>query len=137
MLFAAVILMFLAWRAWMVPRDFGLYGHFRPGAIVEAAAKPSVYAGQAICADCHSDVQKLRATNKHKAVACEACHGPLGKHARGETDIAPIRPSTRGVCLTCHTQRAGTPAAFPAIVEKDHSESGPCTACHASHAPAF
>ena len=135
--FAAVVVLFLAWRAWMVPRDFGLYGHYRPGAIVEAAAKPSAYAGQAVCAECHSDVQKLRDTAKHRGVACEACHGPLGRHARGETDVAPIRPSARGVCLTCHTVRAGMPKAFPAIVEKDHAESGPCTECHAPHAPVF
>jgi hypothetical protein len=133
--FLVFILAFLAWRSWMVPSDFGVYGHYRAGAIVEAAARTPVFAGQASCVDCHSEVQQLRATGRHAQVACEACHGPLGLHARGESDVAPILPSNRGVCLTCHTSRAGMPAAFPKIIVNEHSESGPCTDCHQSHAP--
>jgi hypothetical protein len=133
--FVVAILGFLAWRSSMVPGDFGVYGHFRAGAIAEAAEGTLRYAGQASCVDCHSDVQALRLTGSHQAVSCESCHGPLGTHARGETDVAPIRPSTRGVCLTCHTSRVGMPAAFPRIIVNEHSESGPCTDCHASHDP--
>lgn len=133
--FGAALVAFLAWRSWMVPSDFGTYGHFRAGAIVEAAARTPRFAGQMACIDCHTDVQELRAAGAHKAVACEACHGPLGQHARGETDVAPIRPSSRGVCLTCHTTRVGMPAPFPKIVVNEHSEAGPCTDCHASHKP--
>jgi hypothetical protein len=79
----------------------------------------------------------LRATSSHAKVSCEACHGPLGQHARGESELAPIRPSSRGVCLTCHTARLGVPASFPQIVVNEHSEAGPCTDCHRSHAPAI
>jgi hypothetical protein len=133
--FGAALVAFLAWRAWMVPSDFGVYGHFRAGAIAQAAARTPRFAGQIACIDCHSDVQDVRAAGGHKAVACEACHGPLGPHARGETDVAPIRPSTRGVCLACHTTRVGMPAPFPKIVVNEHSDAGPCTECHASHNP--
>jgi hypothetical protein len=133
--FVVAILIFLAWRSSMVPGDFGVYGHFRAGAIAEAAEGTLHYAGQASCVDCHTDVQALRLTGSHQVVSCESCHGPLGTHARGETDVAPIRPSTRGVCLTCHTSRVGMPPAFPRIIVNEHSESGPCTDCHASHNP--
>jgi hypothetical protein len=133
--FVVAVLLFLVWRAWMVPADFGTYGHFRAGAIVEAAARTPRFAGQASCVDCHSEVQQLRVAGSHKGVACEACHGPLGEHARGESSSAPIRPSSRGVCLTCHTSRIGMPAAFPKVIVNEHSESGPCTDCHASHSP--
>jgi hypothetical protein len=133
--FAVAIAGFLVWRAWMVPKDFGVYGHYRAGAPAEIAALPVVYAGQGLCVSCHTDVRDLRQTGRHAGVACEACHGPLGPHARGETDVAPIRPSTRGVCLTCHTARLGMPAAFPKIVVKEHSDAGPCTDCHKAHAP--
>lgn len=133
--FAVAIAAFLGIRAWLVPSDFGVYGHYRAGAIAEIAALPVVYAGQAQCVSCHSDVQEVRQAGRHARIGCEACHGPLGQHARGETDAAPIRPSTRGVCLTCHTSRRGMPAAFPRIIVKEHSESGPCTECHKAHSP--
>lgn len=134
-LFALAVVAFLVWRSWMVPADFGVYGHFRAGAIAEAASLTPVYAGQGSCIDCHADVQQVRLTGRHAAVACEACHEPLGDHARGETDVAPVRPSPRAVCLTCHAARLGMPKAFPRIVVQEHSEAGPCTACHRAHAP--
>lgn len=134
-LFALAIVAFLAWRSWMVPDDFGKYGHFRAGAIADAASLVPVFAGQQSCLDCHADVQETRLTGRHAAVACEACHEPLGDHARGEAESAPVRPSPRAVCLTCHAARTGMPGAFPRIVEREHSEAGPCTTCHKAHAP--
>jgi hypothetical protein len=128
---------FLFWRSWMVPADFGTLGHFRAGAIVEASARTPRFAGQASCVSCHDEAQQVRATSSHATVSCEACHGPLGDHARGESDAAPIRPSTRATCLTCHTSRVGMPAAFPRIIPREHAESGPCTDCHTAHAPAI
>jgi hypothetical protein len=133
--FVAGVVLFLVWRSWMVPEDFGVYGHYRAGAIAEAASQTPVFSGQASCIDCHSDVQEVRAAGRHAQVTCEACHGPLGIHARGETDVAPIRPSNRGVCLGCHIDRPGMPVSFPKIIVNEHSESGPCTDCHKSHAP--
>src|SRR5512141_627300 len=35
--FVVAIVCFLGWRLWMVPKDFGQYGHFRGGAIADAA----------------------------------------------------------------------------------------------------
>ena len=134
-LFALAVVAFIVWRAWMVPDDFGVYGHFRTGAIADAASRTPVYAGQTSCLDCHDAVQQVRVTGRHATVACEACHGPLGQHARGEAELAPVRPNPRGVCLTCHATRLGMPAAFPRIVVKEHSEAGPCTDCHKAHAP--
>lgn len=135
LVFLLAIGVFLIWRAWMVPKDFGVYGHFRANALTEVAALPVVYAGQAQCVTCHTDLPEMRKGGKHERIACEACHGPLGQHARGETDVSPLRPSTRGVCLTCHTSRVGMPAAFPKIVVKEHSDAGPCTECHKAHNP--
>jgi hypothetical protein len=134
-LFALGLATFLVWRSWMVPPDFGEIGHFRTGAIVEASMRTPRFAGQASCVACHEEPQQVRATSSHAAVACEACHGALGDHARGETDAAPIRPSTRATCLSCHTSRVGMPAAFPQIIPREHSEAGPCTDCHSAHAP--
>jgi hypothetical protein len=134
-LFALAIAAFLVWRSWMVPADFGVHGHYRAGAIFDAASLVPVYAGQASCIDCHADAQQVRVTGRHVAIACEACHGALGAHARGESDVAPVRPDPRATCLRCHTARAGVPHAFPRIVVREHSNAGPCTTCHRAHAP--
>jgi hypothetical protein len=134
-LFVLAVSAFIAWRSWMVPSDFGVYGHFRAGAIADASRRTPVYAGQASCIECHDAALQVRATGRHAAIACEACHGPLGHHARGEAELAPVRPNPRGLCLTCHTARLGLPTAFPRIVVKEHSEAGPCTDCHKAHAP--
>jgi hypothetical protein len=126
---------FLGWRSWMVPGDFGVYGHFRAGAIGEIAARTPRFAGQAACVECHDEVQQARLAGRHKAIGCESCHGPLGQHARGETDVAPVRPNGRATCLVCHVSRPGLPSTFPRVVVKEHSEAGPCTECHKPHAP--
>jgi len=134
-LFAAAIVVFLVWRAWAVPPDFGRYGHFRAGAITDAANRTPLYAGREACIECHGDVEQTRQGGKHGQIGCEACHGPLGRHARAETNEAPVRPSTRGVCLTCHTARQGKPKSFPQVVVQEHASAGPCTDCHQAHKP--
>jgi hypothetical protein len=134
-LFAGAIVLFLAWRAWAVPPDFGKYGHFRAGAIADAAARTPNYAGRATCIECHGDIEQARQGGKHAQIGCEACHGPLGSHARVETDVAPIRPNPRAVCLQCHTAGIGKPKTFPQIVVQEHSSAGPCTECHQAHKP--
>lgn len=134
-LFAGAIVLFLAWRAWAVPPDFGKYGHFRAGAIADAASRTPRYAGRAACVECHGDVEQARHGGKHAQIGCEACHGPLGTHARMETADAPIRPNPRAVCLPCHTARAGKPHGFPQVVVQDHSSAGNCTECHVAHKP--
>lgn len=133
LVFAVLLGGFITWRAWMVPPDFGVFGHYRAGAITEIAARTPVHAGQAECVTCHEAAQEERVGSRHAPVSCEACHGPLGRHARGETDDAPIRPSTRAVCLPCHDARLGMPASFQKVNVKEHSESGPCTECHKAH----
>jgi hypothetical protein len=133
--FVLALAVFLVWRAWMVPSDFGVYGHFRAGAITDAAAETPHFAGEGSCLSCHDAVQQVRLVGSHANVRCEACHGPLGRHARGEADTAPIRPSSRAVCLTCHTSGLGAPASFPQVIVNEHSEAGPCTDCHTAHAP--
>jgi hypothetical protein len=133
--FVLGIALFLVWRAWMVPPDFGVYGHYRAGAIADGMQRPLRFAGQASCIECHQDVQEVRTGGRHARVACEACHGPLGQHARGEIEAAPVRPSPRAICITCHAAREGKPKAFPQVVVQEHSDAGPCTECHKAHAP--
>ena len=81
LLFAGGLLVFAILRATMVPDDFGRYGHFRAGSIDAARALPVSYAGRGRCTECHEDTATAMAPARHRAIGCEACHGPLVKHA--------------------------------------------------------
>ena len=133
-LFAAGFVAFLVVRGFLIPSDFGVYGFYRAGALVDARARAPLYAGEPVCADCHSDVVELRAQARHKIVRCEACHGPLPIHATGDLSIKPRALNPRQLCLTCHIAGTGKPAAFPQI-GLDHAGDGPCTECHKPHRP--
>ena len=79
--FAAGILIFILLRSYLVPKSYGQYGHYRGDALAEIKAQPVIYAGHQACEACHSDVLEVKIKGKHARVNCEACHGPLAKHA--------------------------------------------------------
>jgi cytochrome c554/c'-like protein len=135
-LFAVGLAAFLLAKHFLVPSGFGMYGHFRPGALADNRAHPVAYAGRSTCGDCHDDVAGALAAGQHARVGCEACHGPQARHAEDPSaGDAPPRLDPRAVCLGCHTANAAKPAKFPQIVPKDHAAEGACTECHAAHAP--
>jgi hypothetical protein len=104
-LFLGGTLLFIILRAVMVPRDFGVYGHFRAGALDDNRAVPLQYAGRAACADCHPDVVEARVGGKHEGIGCEACHGALAAHAESRMEEKPTLPDTRTTCLQCHQKK--------------------------------
>lgn len=134
-LFMGGTLLFLILRAFMVPSDFGVYGHFRAGALGDNRGQPVQYAGQAACAQCHPDIVEARAGGRHEKVRCEACHGALAAHAEGRMEEKPTRPDTRTTCLGCHAKTVSRPPGFPQIVPPEHSPEGSCTDCHMAHTP--
>ena len=133
-IFLIGIALFFVVRARFVPRDFGVYGHYRAGALDDARAKPVSFAGQASCIECHSDVAELRKAGRHAALSCEACHGPLARHADGDVPKPP-RPEGRSICIGCHTANRSKPKFLPQIVVADHAPDGACIECHKPHAP--
>jgi hypothetical protein len=102
-LYAIGTLTFLGIRAFFVPRSFGQYGHYRGAAIAEIAAHPIHYAGHQACETCHTDVQEMKRSGMHAQVNCEACHGPLAKHA-DDPSIQPAPADTQ--TATTHTAPA-------------------------------
>jgi hypothetical protein len=134
-LFAGGFLLFLLVRSALVPPDFGVYGFYRAGALADNRARPVAYAGQMACVDCHSEVIETRKAGRHATIACEACHGPLARHAAGNFDPKPTRLDPRQLCLQCHARSAGKPASFPQMVAVDHSPEGACATCHQPHRP--
>jgi hypothetical protein len=133
-LFGMGTAIFLVMRWIMVPADFGVYGFYRAGALNDVMARPMAYAGHDTCAECHTDVIDLRKGTKHEQVRCEACHGPLAKHASG--DVAnPGKPDLKTVCLPCHVKMDGRPLKFPQVEVAEHAGDVVCAECHKPHSP--
>lgn len=133
-LFVAGMLLFVFVRGYLVPKSFGQYGHYRGDSIKENASLPIAYAGQAACADCHSDVLEKKGTGSHKGVKCEACHGPLQKHV-ADPSVAPVKPDPAKLCARCHELVASRPKTFPQVKTEDHYGGVSCETCHQPHAP--
>jgi hypothetical protein len=134
-LFAGGFTVFVIVRYLLVPVDFGVYGFYRAGALTDARAKTPMYAATTACFDCHGDVEKAREGSKHQQLSCQACHGPLAKHAAGDTDVKPAALDPKVLCVRCHTAQAGLPKGFPGVVVKDHAGDSLCTDCHQPHHP--
>lgn len=126
---------FLVIRAAVIPKDFGRYGHYRPAALDMIRQRPVSYAGQDTCVLCHDDQAKVRAAGKHSHVACEACHGPLAKHADDPGSLTPKLPDVATLCKTCHEKDPAKPRSFPQVATAEHSAGMLCNACHKPHDP--
>jgi hypothetical protein len=134
-LFIGGLLVFAIARAQFVPATFGELGHYRASAVVEARAKAPVYAGQQACADCHTDVVETRGKARHKAIACESCHGPLAAHASGSSDDTPKKPEATPLCTRCHAANTGKSKRYPIVDIKEHAGGESCVTCHTPHDP--
>jgi uncharacterized CHY-type Zn-finger protein len=126
---------FLLLRAYFVPKSFGEYGHYRGNALAELSHKPISYAGHQACEDCHADVLQVKKAGKHAGVNCEACHGPLAKHAEDPASVVPQLPDTAVLCARCHEENVAKPKTFPQVVSKQHSGGEVCKSCHVPHSP--
>ncbi len=133
-LFVLLFLLFLIIRAYVVPKSFGKYGHYRADAIAEIAAKPIHFAGHQTCETCHADIADMKKSGKHAHVNCEACHGALAAHANDPGTVTPSKLDTATLCVRCHAKSAARPKAFPQI-GTDHSGGLACETCHQPHNP--
>jgi predicted CXXCH cytochrome family protein len=122
--------------AFLVPKGFGVYGHYRAGAIEENRVRPVSFAGRAACVECHSEVPDAMKGGRHEAIRCEACHGPLAGHAADPTEKEAVRPDSKILCARCHAENVARPARFPQVDVKDHAGEEACTSCHTAHHPA-
>lgn len=135
-LFVAGVLVFLVLQALLVPEGFGVYGHYRAGAIEENRVRPVAFAGRAACLECHSDVPDAMKAGRHAAIHCEACHGPLAGHAGDPAEKKAVRPDSKELCARCHAANVARPARFPQVAVADHMGEEACSTCHVAHQPA-
>jgi hypothetical protein len=133
----AALGLFLVVRAAVIPKDFGKYGHYRPGALALVRSRPIAYAGQDTCVLCHDDQAKVRASGRHAHVACEACHGPQAAHAHADDPSSqkPALPDVANLCRRCHEKDAAKPQGFPQVVTAEHSGGMLSNHCHQPHNP--
>jgi hypothetical protein len=134
-LFGAGVILFLVLQALLVPKDFGRYGHYRPGALDDNRARALVHAGRAACLDCHSDAGDAAKGGPHEHVRCEACHGALAPHAADPMEHKALRPDSRVLCARCHEANVARPVRFPQVEVVDHAGAEACTSCHKAHNP--
>jgi len=131
----AGLALFLVVRSAIIPKAFGQYGHYRPGALALVRQHPIAFAGQDACLMCHEDEGKARAAGKHAHVACEACHGALAQHAEDPVAHVPQLPDVANLCRRCHEKDAAKPAKFPQVATVEHSGGMLCNGCHQPHNP--
>lgn len=134
-LFAAGVLVFVVLQALLVPEGFGLYGHYRAGALDDNRARPMAFAGRAACVECHEDAAAAAKGGGHERVRCEACHGPLQAHAEDPTAQKAEKPDSRTLCVRCHQASVARPAHFPQVDRAEHAGEEACTTCHVAHHP--
>jgi hypothetical protein len=134
-LFAAGVGLFLVLQALMVPKGFGAYGHYRAGALDDNRARPFAHAGRQACLECHADVWEVLQRGRHGNVHCEACHGPLAKHAEDPSTAEATKPDPKALCARCHQENVARPAKFPQVDVVDHAAGAACTDCHKAHDP--
>ena len=110
--------------------------HYRPAALEANRAVAAKFAGRASCEACHTEIVEARKDSKHCGVGCEACHGPLARHASGDDQAPkPVKPDAARLCLTCHRADASKPRTFKQIVPANHYPGEVCTSCHNAHKP--
>ncbi len=130
-----VVALLIAARIFLIPSDFGKYGHFRASAVEEIISQNIQYAGNEICTECHDDVAATKSDGYHKDVACEVCHGPAASHTEDPTSVQLRAPRDRGSCPLCHEFLPSRPTGFPQIVSASHNPIRPCISCHEPHDP--
>lgn len=131
-------------RQSVVPEAFGARGPYRPAALEQLAAQPSVLSSDATCLKCHSKVQEERAESPHQAVRCMHCHGNGHEHIAAALKAAEspgmeipkaaewdgsfhsqqdfFVTQDRATCLSCHASVVGMPKGFRSIDMAKHLE---------------
>ena len=95
----------------IVPKSFGQYGHYRADALKDIADRTPLSPGTGL-RSLPSGVADLKKTGKHANVGCEACHGPLEKHAEDAGSVVPVKPDTKVLCVKCHEANSAKPKTF-------------------------
>jgi hypothetical protein len=134
-LFAVVIVALLFVRRQFVPESFGDIGHYRANVVPVIASQEIRYAGLQACSECHSDEAEIKNASYHRGLTCEGCHEAAADHVEDPTEVRPVTPTGRSICLRCHDYLGARPTGFPQILESIHNPMEACATCHDPHDP--
>nr|VFK51939.1 MAG: doubled CXXCH domain-containing protein [Candidatus Kentron sp. TUN]VFK53578.1 MAG: doubled CXXCH domain-containing protein [Candidatus Kentron sp. TUN]VFK55044.1 MAG: doubled CXXCH domain-containing protein [Candidatus Kentron sp. TUN] len=151
------LIAFLTIRYFSIPESWDSDAWYRKDALLLLQQQEPIFGGNESCAavDCHEDdrylIDDARSEHQlrirwlewatHKTLACESCHGPLGKHVQDGLKVQKaitIRESK--LCLRCHEKRLGRNA-IVTFRENEYHESlsvtkeSLCVECHDPHEP--
>lgn len=134
-------------RQAMLPDEFGMHGHYRPGAVTDEASRETRIMANESCFDCHPFIKKIHLAGVHKDVLCEVCHGAFADHVKDDAVFASM-PVVRGedikpLCVRCHHKivQAMPPEKMKLVAMPEHLEKKKvrthhvCNQCHHVHAP--
>lgn len=121
-------------RAFLKPKSFGAFGHYRAEALGEIASRQPKYAGMKACDECHSEVLVQAAKFEHKTVSCESCHGALLNHAQ-DPDRTTVVKHDDSLCIRCHLANPSRPQFLKQVTPEKHYQGQPCIECHSPHQP--
>jgi predicted CXXCH cytochrome family protein len=124
-------------KQYFTPDSYYRFGPYRADYVQEATADKVHYQGPDSCQACHAERHAEWSAGAHRAVKCEACHGPAGAHpASGKF---PVPEDSIRLCTLCHEATPGRPAFQPQIVVNEHpfkhDEPLQCKNCHNPHSP--
>lgn len=134
---------------WATPAswNYELDYWFRRDALVDIEQLPLIYGGNESCVTCHEAASKKLASQPHKGLSCESCHGPLADHVEADKRVAAAQVDrSRWQCENCHAEQINRPRGFPQFSEtgeigkdvekhKDLDDETPCLKCHDAHNP--
>ena len=134
---------FLVGRILLVPKTFGMFGHYRAANVAEQRAFEVKHQGPESCEPCHADEFALWGASPHKTIICEDCHAPYVTHVKDDNKIADMEKNPApDFCLRCHQRLPARPADFPQVEALEHLaklkvEMGDtvCIVCHNPHSP--
>jgi hypothetical protein len=134
--FAIFISIFLVLRHFLVPKTFGVYGHYRAASLIDNEQPEIHYSGQQACFVCHQDIEDKKAQDVHSDIHCETCHGPGEKHVVNSKVEKILKPTGREFCGSCHALNAAKlkSAIFQIDLNK-HNIGKNCLECHNPHQP--
>ena len=95
-LFAAGIAAFLVMRWWFVPSDFGVYGHYRAGALADNRGRALAYAGQVV------RERGGGPTRPDTRAVCVGCHARSGGKPHAFPQVVVREHAEEGACTACH-----------------------------------
>ncbi|MDA8095110.1 MAG: multiheme c-type cytochrome [Betaproteobacteria bacterium] len=136
MLLAAIVVVYFVGRAFLTPKSFYVYGHFRGASPREIASIKPTFLDPTAFKESEPAIYATWSTGIHKVVPCQDCHvGAVHEGAKGPIPRGPFPKSSLELCTQCHQKIVARPGFQPQINVALHAHGLQCVTCHNPHSP--